>query len=143
MWLPVTEAASILNIDRNLINHRVRSGKVRAKMDDGHRLVYLPDIKPTRVWKHRSPEETSLRWRYHGMINRCYDPENASYKSYGAKGVTVCERWLESFDNFYEDMGLPPFEGAQLDRKRNPGNYEPGNVQWSTVEYNQKNRKTT
>lgn len=66
------------------------------------------------------------------MITRCYNPDNASYPTYGAVGITVCMRWREAFENFLFDMGPRP-PGRTLDRFPNrDGNYEPGNVRWAT-----------
>lgn len=65
------------------------------------------------------------------MKERCENPNSISYRFYGAKGVAVCERW-QSFENFYADVGEPPFEGATLDRPRPEEGYGPTNFQWLT-----------
>jgi hypothetical protein len=75
------------------------------------------------------------------MIRRCTKPEHPSYKDYGAKGITVCDRWLK-FENFYADMGERP-EGTTLDRRETDGNYEPGNCKWSTRKEQDSNRSTS
>jgi hypothetical protein len=62
------------------------------------------------------------------MIQRCSNPHRNSFKSYGAKGVRVCERW-KIFSNFYQDMGPRP-EGYTLDRINPFGQYEPINCRW-------------
>ncbi len=79
-------------------------------------------------------------WR--GMLDRCYNEKAASYANYGGKGVTVCDRWRESIDNFIEDMGLPPSESHTLDRKENADGYHSGNCKWSTPEEQGNNRST-
>lgn len=67
------------------------------------------------------------------MIQRCYNPRQEAYSRYGALGVTVCDRWHYSFENFLADIGPRP-KGKTLDRWPNPyGNYEPRNCQWSTL----------
>jgi len=76
--------------------------------------------------KYKSP--TYQSWR--GMVSRCTQPGDYSFKSYGAKGVTVCDRW-RTFTNFLEDMGERP-EGCTLGRHGDQGHYEPGNVSWQT-----------
>lgn len=60
---------------------------------------------------------------------------------YADKGVKVCDRWLESFDNFIEDMGKRP-AGYTLDRIDSTGNYEPSNCRWADSSTQAKNRST-
>ena len=79
------------------------------------------------------------RWR--GMIGRCHDRAHPAYRWYGARGISVCKRWRLSFWNYANDIGLPPFDGAQLDRANNDGNYEPSNVRWVTSAENNRNRR--
>lgn len=71
---------------------------------------------------------------YHAMIQRCNNPKNTRYKNYGGRGIKVCDRWMESFENFLEDMGLKPTPDYSLDRFPNVnGNYEKSNCRWATV----------
>lgn len=65
------------------------------------------------------------------MKNRCTNPKKKDYKYYGGRGITVCEEWKNSFENFYKDMGDCP-EGMSLDRIDTNGNYELSNCKWST-----------
>lgn len=75
------------------------------------------------------------------MKSRCLNPKFNTYRFYGALGVRVCDRWLESFDNFVADMGMRP-KGKWLDRFPNKeGNYEPGNCRWATVIEQQNNKR--
>lgn len=64
------------------------------------------------------------------MKYRCYNPKHDRYKNYGGKGVTVCNRWLDSVLNFVEDMGLPPGDDYEISRKGDKGNYEKDNCEW-------------
>lgn len=68
-----------------------------------------------------------------GMQSRCYDPNCESFKDYGARGITICDRWRGSqgFTNFLTDMGQPTTDQHSIDRKENNGNYEPANCKWS------------
>lgn len=66
-----------------------------------------------------------------GMLARCFNPKEASYRNYGGRGITVCKRWM-TFENFLKDMGHPP-DDRTLDRKDNDGNYEKRNCRWATA----------
>lgn len=81
-----------------------------------------------------------IRWKH--MLSRCYNPQSKEYANYGGRGITVCERWRESFQAFYEDMGEPP-PGLQLERKDNNQGYSPDNCCWATVKQQQRNRRVT
>lgn len=76
-----------------------------------------------------------------GMKARCGNPTNISYRKYGARGITVCERWME-FRNFLADMGERP-AGTTLDRIDTTGNYEPGNCRWATPKQQRHNSRQT
>lgn len=77
------------------------------------------------------------------MIRRCYNPTTESYRTHGARGIKVCDRWRQDFRNFFADMGLKPSPKHELDRKDNDGNYEPGNCQWATHSQQMRNRRTS
>lgn len=82
----------------------------------------------------RSP--TYRSWT--GIRTRCLNPNDATYQRYGAKGVTMCERW-NKFENFLADMGERP-EGKSIDRIDNSKGYEPSNCRWATVQEQSENR---
>ena len=74
-----------------------------------------------------------------GMHRRCYDPSCLDYRYYGAKGITVCERW-HSIYAFLEDMGHPP-GGMTIERVKGDRGYEPGNCVWAPMEVQNENTR--
>lgn len=73
-------------------------------------------------------------------IARCHNPQHPQYIYYGGRGITVCARWRNSFENFLADMGVRP-EGLTLDRRDNDKGYEPGNCRWATRAEQTRNRR--
>lgn len=78
---------------------------------------------------------------YHCMLQRCFNPRNGSWERYGGKGISVCKRWLESFQNFWDDMAPSHQMGLEIDRKNSNKNYTPSNCRWVTRSQNMQNRR--
>lgn len=76
------------------------------------------------------------------MIERCHRPTHKWYRNYGAKGITVCKRWLESFENFLEDMGEAP-EGHSIERLDNYKGYYKENCVWATRSQQNSNKRNS
>lgn len=90
------------------------------------------------LFKHgrsSSPEYHS----WNAAKNRCHNPKNPKYPTYGARGIVMCERWRNSFEAFCEDMGSRP-AGTTLDRIDNDRGYEPDNCRWATPKEQSTNR---
>ncbi len=79
---------------------------------------------------------------WQSMKSRCLNPNSTGYKHYGGSGITVCERWRNSFLDFLEDVGKRP-EGMTLERKNNNGNYTPKNCKWATWKEQSNNKSTS
>ena len=75
------------------------------------------------------------------MKSRCFDKGHISYDRYGGRGITVCDRWKNSFEAFYADMGDPPGKDYSIDRIDNNGNYELGNCRWATTTQQARNKR--
>lgn len=78
---------------------------------------------------------------YLNMVNRCTDTGNKKYADYGGRGIMVCERWRESFENFLADMGQRPANGT-LERINLDGHYESANCKWATWKEQQNNKRS-
>ena len=110
----------------------VKDGSVKGCSDcfvERCRVVGSMASHPKRGGKKaRSAECTA--WR--GMRHRCHDKGDKEFRNYGARGITVCDRWRYDFKAFLADMGPRPSPNHSLDRINVNGNYEPSNCRWAT-----------
>lgn len=88
--------------------------------------------------KTRTPELTA--WT--NMKDRCNNRNYQGYKNYGGRNIRVCDEWLHDFNAFHNDVGDKPTKQHSLDRINGDGNYEPGNVKWSTAHEQSSNVST-
>lgn len=86
--------------------------------------------------------ETSEYSIWANMLNRCRNKNEKSYKNYGGRGIRVCARWQESFNNFLADMGPRPTAHHSLDRIDNDKDYAPNNCRWATAKQQCNNKRT-
>lgn len=92
---------------------------------------------------HSRKGQWSLTYRtWASLRTRCINKKSPGYRDYGARGITVCARWV-SFENFLADMGERPSLSSSIERRNNDGDYEPGNCYWSTAERQAQNRRST
>lgn len=87
--------------------------------------------------KSNTPEYTC----WEGIINRCYNKSNRSYRNYGGRGISVCKRWRNSFINFLNDMGLKPNPNLTIERINNNRNYNVTNCKWTTHTIQSRNQR--
>lgn len=85
--------------------------------------------------------ESKCYYTWQAMKRRCLNPSDSHYKHYGARGIAVCQRWADSYEAFFSDMGLPPTIDHQIDRQDNDSGYFPENCQWVSRKDNARNRR--
>lgn len=89
--------------------------------------------------RNRKPVPEYAVWQT--MIRRCTKSKCEKFAIYGARGISVCQQWLTSFECFLADMGSRPSPDHSIDRIDNDGNYEPGNCRWATKQEQQRNTR--
>jgi hypothetical protein len=77
------------------------------------------------------------------MRDRCNNPNSRDYIHYGARGINVCQEWMDSFDRFFLDMGARPDDKHSLDRINNELGYGPNNCRWARQDIQVNNRGVT
>lgn len=124
--------------DRSVYSHNIRSGKTKS-CGCLHRETTR--LRSTVHGAKRNGIKTPEYGTWQAMLSRCINQNDGSFPDYGGRGIQVCKRWIESFQNFLDDVGLRP-TGKTLDRINNDGNYEPNNCHWATKKQQARNTRT-
>jgi len=120
-WECVCECGKVVNV----LQGNLRSGHTKSCG------CYKIDINLTANTKY-GVDQHRANHIWHGMKDRCLNIDSKFYYRYGGRGITICNRWLFSFENFWEDMKNTYKPNLSIDRINNDGNYEPSNCKWST-----------
>ena len=123
----------------------IRGGDLKSGNTKSCGCTRIPElIKRKTTHGHTKGSTQSSEYRaWYNMKTRCYNPKATRFKHHGGRGITVCERWLNSFENFLEDMGKKPTIYHTLDRfPDNDGNYSPDNCRWATQSQQQGNKSS-
>lgn len=124
--------------EKVLARRDVRSGRVKSCgcLND--------ELRATRNHRHGDATRaaTSPEYRiWRAIIGRCCDPKNKDFELYGARRISICAEWRHDFARFLCDVGRRPAPHLTLDRIDNDGNYEPGNMRWTTQSQQARNRR--
>lgn len=119
--------------------YRLRDGSTRSCG-----CLQKDAVRKTGASKKTHGQSNTREYRiWQQLINRCYNQAVRNYNRYGGRGITVCDRWRESFENFIEDMGTRPSPSHSIDRKDNNLGYCKENCRWATKQEQARNKSTT
>lgn len=134
---------------RHMVRCVCDCGKIKtyilSNIKNGHTKscgCLIKDNKKPRTIKHGQYKTSEFK-AWQSMIQRCYNTNSHNFKLYGGRGITVCDKWRDSFESFLQDIGKKPSKKHQLDRINNNANYTPDNCRWSTPQQNSNNRRNT
>lgn len=122
------------------MGHNIRAGKTNSCG------CLQKERASAAVKKHgmsQGRDTTGLYLIWKNMRQRCLNPKNKRYADYGGRGIKMCDRWVESFQNFVDDMSPRPSMNHSIDRTDNDGNYCKENCQWAIDITQSRNRRVS
>jgi hypothetical protein len=139
-WMCLCDCGEVRAVPAGYLTRRSTTSCGCARREHAAAMGVATRTHGATTWhdgkKQATPEYTS----WEGMKARCTNPNRQNFADYGGRGITVCDRWLHSFENFLADLGPRP-AGKTLDRINNDLGYWPGNCKWSTRSEQQRNQR--
>lgn len=115
-----------------LRGHTLSCGCLRRDTTRTSKLIHGAARRRQHTAEYRS-------WR--GLLTRTGNPSNPAFPYYGGRGISVCLRWVKSFEHFLADMGKKPSPLHSIERVNNDGDYTPSNCVWATPKQQAANRR--
>lgn len=131
-WDCVCECGNMTNVSgKSLRNGNTKScgclgREIRIKSNTTHGYCTGGKTSEYQIWR--------------SIKERCLNSKNKKYSDYGGRGIIICDRWKDSFQNFIDDMGVRHNKNLSIDRINNNGNYDPTNCKWATWIEQQNNK---
>jgi len=103
----------------------------------------LPKDNPSYGNTTHGMYHTAEHGVWSGIKERCRNPKNTNYHRYGGRGIDICDRWFNSFEDFYTDMGNRPTKNHSIERRNNNLGYFKENCYWATIQQQSYNKRSS